>query len=528
MNTRSRRDFIGDISRGMLVAGVGAAVATDMGFSPAFADQGTESLSFGAYQPLVDLMREQAPDKLQEILVNKLQRGESDLRQLVASAALANAETFGGQDYVGYHVEMALVPALEMAERLPEARRPLPVLKVLYRNCQQIQSVGGKSKVTLRPVDIKRTSEDRNTAGQGSLTDTNGAQLRKAVRATKMDQAEQVFASLCTQSQEKAYNQLQATIRDDVNVHRFVLAHRTWELVPIVGEQFAHAVLRQCVRYCVDTEQVRINKETRPSPIRQLLPRLMDQYSLENQPKTTKEVDNAWLEEMSQLIFQSDPETACDAVAAALAEGVSIEDVGQSISLAANLLVLRQHDQNWRTHGDAAGVHASDAANAWRNMGRVVSHRNATAGMIVAAFHTSRYGGFNTAPYPLDSHLEATRKSVKRLEARALLRECDEAIQANDQGRAAAAIQIYGELGFDPQPVFQRLLNYAISEDGRLHGEKFYQTVAEEFAVTRPAFRWRYLAGLARVTASSYGYDRFDKKGFRAPGYDQARKLLGV
>ena len=44
--------------------------------------------------------------------------------------------------------------------------------------------------------------------------------------------------------------------------------------------------------------------------------------------------------------------------------------------------------------------------------------------------------------------------------------------------------------------------------------------MTEEFAATRPAFRWRQLAALARVTASEYG--------FPAPGYAEACRLLKV
>ncbi len=73
-------------------------------------------------------------------------------------------------------------------------------------------------------------------------------------------------------------------------------------------------------------------------------------------------------------------------------------------------------------------------------------------------------------------------------------------------------------------------VGYAVSEDGRLHGEKYYRTVSEEFAATRPAFRWRQLTARARVTASAYGFDREDKRGneggYRAPGCEEARKLL--
>ncbi len=152
MRQTSRREFMKDVGSGMLIAGVGASLATELGCSSAFAFDSDESLSFGELDPLVDLMQQTSPDRLQIKLVEKLRSGDVDLRQLIAAAALANAETFGGQDYVGYHAEMALVPALEMARELPANRRGLPVLKVLYRNAQQIQKVGGARKKTLKPV----------------------------------------------------------------------------------------------------------------------------------------------------------------------------------------------------------------------------------------------------------------------------------------------------------------------------------------------------------------------------------------
>ena len=81
-------------------------------------------------------------------------------------------------------------------------------------------------------------------------------------------------------------------------------------------------------------------------------------------------------------------------------------------------------------------------------------------------------------------------------------------------------IHRYGELGHAPRPVFDLLLRYAVSEDGALHAEKFYRTVSEEFAATRPAFRWRHVVALARVTASEYGRP--------AAGMAEARALLKV
>ena len=106
MHRNSRRGFLADVGKGMLIGSVGPALAVDLGLAPVFADDDDSRLSFGALEPLVALMQETPPDKLQPRLVKKLKSG-TDLRTMVAAAALANARTFGGQDYVGFHTIMA-------------------------------------------------------------------------------------------------------------------------------------------------------------------------------------------------------------------------------------------------------------------------------------------------------------------------------------------------------------------------------------------------------------------------------------
>jgi hypothetical protein len=135
----------------------------------------------------------------------------------------------------------------------------------------------------------------------------------------------------------------------------------------------------------------------------------------------------------------------------------------------------------------------------------------------VARDRTARQEDFGEwQPYPLAEHYEKLRSSAPA----DLLQEADAAIRANDQARACAAVARYAETGQSARPVFDLMLQYAISEDGALHAEKFYRTVTEEFAATRPSFRWRHLLALARVTASEYGHP--------APGYAESRGLLGI
>ncbi|MCH8828537.1 MAG: hypothetical protein IID45_03065 [Planctomycetes bacterium] len=517
----NRREFLQDVGSGMLIAGLGATLAGDLGISAAFAADGPGALTFGKLQPLVGMMQEIPAEKLQPLLVKKLKAGEAGLREMIAAAALANAQTFGGQDYVGFHTEMALLPALQMTNDLPKKRQPLPVLKVLYRNAQRIQGIGGAKHKTLKPIRPGVLPKGVN----------GGKLLRDATRAADMQKAERIFAAQAKDNVKDAYNSLLWAVEDDANVHRFVLAYRAWGLLSVVGNEHAHTMLRQCVRFCVNAEQQRNRRyKGKPPahPLRRLIPQLVDRYKLLGQKIGTRMPEDAWIDKASQFIHKNDGEKSADFVAAALADGISADAIGHALSLAANLLVLRQdrfYKNQWRAHGATPGVHAADAVNAWRGMVRVSDHRNRVVGLLVSAYHTGRSkSSSEVAPYPLESH----RKQVKAADPKGLLREAESAICKNEQGRAAAAIQIYGEKKFPVRPVFDLMLKYGISEDGRLHAEKYYRTVREEFAVTPQAFRWRHLTALARVTASAYGYNVNDKPGYRAPGYEQACRLLGV
>jgi hypothetical protein len=500
----------------MLVGSVGSALALDLGLAPASAAEGAETLSFGTLEPLVGLMQDTPLNKLVPALVEKIQTG-TDLRTLVAAGALANCRTFGGQDYTGYHALMALAPAYEMARELPEAQRPLPVLKVLYRNTNRIHEKGGRNNEVLHSVQ----------AGDPPAKDRVGGEvLQERTRKADWDGAERTFAAIAQGPPGEAFNHLQYAVQDEVDVHRVVLAWRAWALLDLTGKEQAHTLLRQSVRYCLDSEKNRIDRN-RPEPgVRAVLPRLLDQYKLLSRPLGKRLAEDAWVEKLSQTIYAGSRDQAADAVAAALAEGMAPEVVGEAISMAANKLVLCDPGRKeaaspakpaGSVHGDSVGVHASDAANAWRNIARVSNQRNTIASLIVGAYHTAgQSGGLNKQPYPLADSLE----KITAKNPQDLLRETEAAIKAKDQARACALVYRYGEMDQPVRPVFDLLLRYGISEDGALHAEKYYRTVTEEFAATRPAFRWRQLLALSRVTASEYGQP--------APGYADACRLLKV
>lgn len=519
---QTRREFLSDVGRGMLMAAVGTAVAGELGLSGALGEavENSADLSFGEMEPLVRLMQETPSDRFLPAMTAQLQSGV-DLRRLVAAGALANARTFGGQDYVGFHTMMALAPAYHMSAELPEAQRPLAVFKVLYRNNRRIQDFGGRSKEVLHSLP---TTEPIAQDAKGDSAE----RLRQAVRSRDVGRAESMLGGLVNQSFDEAFNDLLLSVQDATEVHRIVLPYRSWDLLDLIGKDQACTLLRQSVRYCVKAESYAA-RAPYDAP-RTLLPRLLEEHHLLGRTPGDRPVDDKWIDEMSQTIFRSTPQQAAEAAAAALAEGIAPASIGEAITLAANQILLRDIGRQPRdevvgkpmgsVHGDSIGVHACDSANAWRNLARVSNARNTFSCLILGAYQvaldrTDRGGDFlNWQPLPLPAHLQR----VEATDATKLLGDLDEAIRGNLQARAAALTHRYGGLGHDPRPVFDLMLKYAVSEDGALHAEKFYRTVSEEFATSRSAFRWRHAVALARVTASEYGRP--------APGYAQARELL--
>jgi hypothetical protein len=414
---------------------------------------------------------------------------------------------------------MAIAPAYRMAKELPSERAALPVLKVLYRNTTRIQAFGGRKNEVLRQI-----APDTAAARGGSEA------LREAVHRRDVPGSEGLFAAMAQGTPEAAFNALLPVVHDNTEVHRVVLPYRAWDLLEVVGRDHAHTLLRQSVRYCLKAETWP-RSATWDEP-RTLLPKVLDEHHLLGKEPGTKSVDDARLDELSRALFAASPVQAANLAAAALAEGLAPDAIGEAISLTACELALRDHGRppseespgkpTGSVHGDSIGVHASDSANAWRNMARVSSARNTFATLILGAYQVAldraaRGGDFlSWEPLPPKWHLSR----LTTTDPAALLSELETAIRGNLQSFACAAVRRYGDLGLPARPVFDLLLRYAISEDGSLHAEKYYGTVSQEFAATRPAFRWRHLVALARVTASEYGRP--------APGYAEACRLLKV
>ena len=152
---------------------------------------------------------------------------------------------------------------------------------------------------------------------------------------------------------------------------------------------------------------------------------------------------------MSQTIFASTPEQAADAVAAALAEGIAPEAIGEAMSLAANQLVLRDTGRPKPTSAQQAGrqrprrLHRRPRLRLGQRLaqhGPLPTPRNAVACLILGAYQCAfdradRGGDFlNWEPYP---RAEAREKVADRRRRR-LLAGAEAAIRNKDQATACA------------------------------------------------------------------------------------------
>lgn len=514
----TRRGFLADVGRGMLLASVGSGLAVDMGLAPtAWAEELADGpLTFGEREPLVRFMQETAPEELLPALQKKLEGGAS-LKELLTAAALANGRTFGGEDYIGFHTLMALGPAWHMAQELPEQERALPVFKVLYRNAARIRETGGHEKELLQAVVPLEGKAD-------------GLALREASRKLERARAEGMLAALERQSVEDAFNALLMEVEDETEVHRVALPYRAWDLMGIIGRDHALTFLRQSLRYCVKAEP------KGKSATREVLARVFDQFGLEGKTPGDRHPDDEWIEAFSRTLLSSEPSAAAEAAAAALVEGIAPSAITEAAAVAANQILLRDPGRPEKyssankppgsVHGDSIGLHCCDAVNAWRNIARVANARNQFAATILASYQVARdrilpgtdgERFIDREPLPLASDQQ---RFARAADPGRILEEVQTAIRSNDQAQAAAAVQHYGKLTSNPAPVFDLLRRYAVSEDGALHAEKYFRTATEEFASVRPRFRWNQLVALARVTASEHGYP--------APGYAEACRLLGM
>src|SRR5205814_177355 len=112
------------------------------------------------------------------------------------------------------------------------------------RNTNRIQEKGGRKEEVLHAV----TPPPRRKGP------SSGESLCEAIHQKDVGSAERMLAGLAQHSPEDALNILLTAVEDETEVHRVVLPYRAWDLLGLIGQEQAHTLLRQSVRYCIKAE----------------------------------------------------------------------------------------------------------------------------------------------------------------------------------------------------------------------------------------------------------------------------------
>lgn len=512
----SRRRLLGGGCRGALLVGLGAGLGIPTrarGGSIGSWIEGEDALDFGRHREWVEFLLSASPDGMLERVASGLRSGERR-EDWVAASALANAVAFGGEDYEGYHVAMALIPSLRMAARLKEGEAGLPVLKVMHRNARRMQRIGTPKTRALRGVP--RASE---------VSEDIPSRLVEAVRGLDGEAAESLFRATSRDLPRGQAEQLLPLVCDDAEVHRVVLLERAYDMVELCGADQAQVLLRQLVRFSLDVEP-RISKRRRTIELRSCVPEVIEEFGLHTPPKATRSVGAAEVEAWaSQLVVLSRSEGA-RMVGEALAQGVPEAAIGEVISLAGAELILRdpgraraeasKEKPEGSVHGASTGVHASDSALAWRSLGTLGDWQQRARTWVTAAYHIAGQGSDHRKDCP---GLNEAREELKSRPPEKPEDQLELAIRAGDQARSVALAERMAEYAGSVDELFTVLAAASLEADGALHAEKIDETTSSAFRRARAEHRARFPMALARVCAS--------EAGFLAPGLAEARERLG-
>ncbi len=362
----NRRAFLKDVGRGMIVASVGPALAADLSPERPRAEA-PERLSFGKLDPLVALMQETGPDKLQPLLVERLRNG-ADLTPTHRRRRPGQRPRLRRRGLHRLPHHDGPRPGLPHGPALPEDRRRLPVFKVLVP--QRRLSSGPRRRQRGRYAPARqagrlagRQVRRRRCSARPSNTRTWPAPTRPSPPSSAPASRSTPSTNFCPPSRRN----WRSTASSCRTAPGPCPASSAWNTPRCC-----------CASRCITASRTRSEAAaTRSGRARRPRRAAETARPVQTHGQGRRHEEGGGRlggpDEPDHLL--STPEQAADAVAAALAEGIAHEAIGEALSLAANQLVLRDngrpkannpHKPVGSVHGDGIGVHACDSANAWR------------------------------------------------------------------------------------------------------------------------------------------------------------------
>jgi hypothetical protein len=295
--------------------------------------------------------------------------------------------------------------------------------------------------------------------------------------------------------------------------HYFLFPVFTWRALDYFGWTWTKYIGRAPVRY--------ITRPTLPTSLGEV-DALIERYELlerDLRAQTGEDETDAVTALADQIGRCSKFAQIPEMLARALADGVSLEGVGEALSVGGSTLFLRSQT------GNPMDVHINTGANTRRYLLRQpeLSRRIKLQALLV--FHTGPE--VMMAQRMLAPEVQPEPERVAALPPRtqdALLKEIDGVISglpvgerlptssvatwmATDEVKHVAALaQQYADAAYAPDVLITLLGKIACRDSfSEMHAYKHHQATYEEFHATRPSLRWRHLVAAVQAAAISHG-----------------------
>jgi hypothetical protein len=459
-------------------------------------------------EPLVQFVEETTPDRIVAATHDKLAAGTSVKEMLLASAlaVVRSSDLPPGHHGGPLHPLAGLHAVRHMAARLPGEYAMLPVIQNVAVANKHIHSpaMGPFILAEAKPVSEKDSVEAtlaafRAAVGRGVYNACDHYFLYLLERLSPM----QVLEHL-----------LQVAIpKNQLDDHYFLFPVFTWRALEYLGWEYARFIGRAPVRY--------ITRPSDPSSLEEV-DRLIDKHGLLERELRVKTGDDetAAVTALANEIGRCSKFTEIpDMVAQALGDGLSLEGVGEGLSVGGSTLFLRSQT------GNPMDVHINTGANTRRYLLRQPELSLRTKLQALLVWHTGPE--VRMAQRMLAPDIQPEPERVAALPSRTqdeLLGEIAGLISSLPVGerlpaaglatwrstdevkQAAALAQQYANREYAPEALITLLGKIACRDNfTEMHALKHHQATYEEFHATRPSLRWRHLVAAVQAAAISHG-----------------------
>ncbi|TMQ13568.1 MAG: hypothetical protein E6K82_27970 [Candidatus Rokuibacteriota bacterium] len=459
-------------------------------------------------EPLVHFVEDTAPEHIVARTHDKLAAGTPVKEMLLASAlaVVRSSDLPPGHHGGPLHPLAGLHAVRHIAARLPGEYARLPVIQNVAVANKHIHSpaMGPYILADAGPVSERDSVEAtleafRAAAGRGVYNACDHYYLYLLERLTPFQVLEHLLHV--------------AIPKNQIDDHYFLFPVFTWRALEYLGWEYAKYIGRAPVRY--------VTRPTMPASLDDVDGLIAKFGLLERDLRFASGDDEtavvtALADEIGRRSrFSEIPEM----LARALADGLSLEGVGEALSVGGSTLFLRSQT------GNPMDVHINTGVNTRRYLLRQPELSLRTKLQALLMWHTGPE--VLMAQRMLAPDLQPEPERVAALPPRAqdaLLADIEELIarlpvgerlpkanlatwRSTDEVKQAAALaQQYADAGYAPEALITLLGKIACRDNfTEMHALKHHQATYEEFHATRPSLRWRHLVAAVQAAAISHG-----------------------